>query len=97
MEAAALRIELRVPGSRSLKEKRSVIRPIVEGLRRSASLSVAEVGHHDSWQRATLGVAIVAPDPRRLDRLVESVRRYVDDCMEVEVLEMAMSVLEEPV
>lgn len=97
MEAAALRIELRLPDSRSLKAKRSAVRPIVEGLRRTVSASVAEVDHHDSWQRSTIGVALVAPDPRHLDRLVEIVRRYVDERMDVEVLEMAMSVLEEPV
>lgn len=96
MHAAALRIELRVRQARSLKEKRSTLRPIVEGLRRLASVSVAEVDHHDAWQRAAVGVALVAPDASRLGDLIEAVRRYVDRCLDVEVLEVAVGYLEDP-
>ncbi len=95
MHAAALRIELRLRDVRSLKAKRSVLRPVVEGMRRMASLSVAEVGRHDSWQRASLGVAVVAPDAAQLERLLESVRRYLDEQLEVEVLEMSVGYLEQ--
>jgi uncharacterized protein len=48
MMAAALRIELRFPNAHSLKEKRSLLKPLVEGLRLRAG--VAEVGFQDSWQ-----------------------------------------------
>lgn len=97
MDAAALRIELRIPEARSLKAKRAALRPVVEGLRNLASVSVAEVDHHDAWQRSTIGVAVVASDPRRLDRLLDAVRRYVDDRLEVEVVEMGLAFLEDPV
>jgi uncharacterized protein YlxP (DUF503 family) len=97
MEAAALRIELRIPEARSLKAKRAALRPVVEGLRNLASVSVAEVDHHDAWQRSTIGVAVVASDPPRLDRLIESVRRYVDGQLDVEVVEMGLAFLEDPV
>lgn len=97
MDAAALRIELRIPEARSLKAKRAALRPIVEGLRSLASVSVAEVDHHDAWQRSTIGVAVVASDARRLDRLLDAVRRYVDDRLDVEVVEMGLAFLEDPV
>lgn len=96
MWAAALRISLRVPDVRSLKAKRSVLRPHVERLRRLASLSVAEVDHHDAWQLATLGVAVVAPDGRALESLIARVRDYVDRQNDIEVFEIAISYLEEP-
>lgn len=96
MYAALLRIELRIPDVRSLKAKRRVVRPIVEGLRRVASLSVAEVDHHDVWQRSTVGVALVAPDARHLERLIDEIRRYLDLCYEAEVIEMGVSFLEDP-
>ena len=95
MRAAALRIEIRLPDRHSLKEKRSGLRPIIEGLRRLASLSVAEVDHHDSWQRASIGVSAVAADSAQLERLLESVKRFVDDLVEVEVVEMSVSYWEE--
>ena len=96
MHAAALRIELRIPDSQSLKEKRRVLRPIVDGLRTRVSVSVAEIDRHDSWQRATLGVALVAPGATRLDRLIDVVHDYVDGQDLVEVIMFETAYLEEP-
>lgn len=95
MRAAALRFELLLPQSHSLKEKRAVIRPLIEGLRRRISVSVSEVGHHDAWQRTVVGVAVVAPDSGRLESLLEGVRRYVDDYLEVEVCDVSVFYLED--
>jgi len=96
MRAAALRVELHLPNPQSLKEKRAVLRPFVEGIRRLGSYSVAEVGHHDLWQRATVGVAIAAPDGRSLAMQISKLRRYLDAQLEVEVLDVLISELEEP-
>ncbi len=94
MIVAALRFELHVPDSESLKSKRAVIRPLIEGLRRTASVSVSEVDHHDTWQRCAIGVALVTPDPGSMDTLVERVRRYVDENMEVHVLDCSVTFVE---
>ncbi|MDH3518785.1 MAG: DUF503 domain-containing protein [Acidimicrobiia bacterium] len=96
MHAAALRIELRIPLANSLKAKRGVVRPLVEGLRRVASLSVSEIERHESWQLSTLGVAIVAPDAGHLERLIGEVQSYLDGCTDLEVIEIRASYLEEP-
>ena len=96
MHAAALRIEVHIGESNSLKEKRKVVRPFVEGLRHLASLSVAEVDHHDTWQRAAIGVAVVAPDARELERLIDRIRRYVDDQVELSVVEVTVTYMEDP-
>ncbi len=96
MWACAIRIDLRLPAVQSLKEKRAVLRPHVERLRRLASLSVAEVDGHDFWQRAGLGVAMVAPSRSHLDSLVEKVRRYLDHQNDIEVIEWSITYLEEP-
>ncbi|MGH8913134.1 MAG: DUF503 domain-containing protein [Acidimicrobiia bacterium] len=96
MRVAALRVELHIPDPQSLKEKRAVLRPIIEGLRRLGSYSVAEVDHHDSWQRAAVGIAIVAPDGEGLARQISRVRGYLEGQLEVEVLDVLMSELEKP-
>ncbi len=96
MRAAALRVELHLPACQSLKEKRAVLRPLIEGMRRLGSFSVAEVGHHDKWQRAAVGIAIAAPDGESLAMQVAKLRRYLDSQLEVEVLDVRMSELEEP-
>lgn len=96
MQACALRLELRIPEVRSLKGKRAVLRPHIERVRRQVSVSVAEVANHEYWQRATIGVAIVAPDPAQLDSLIDRVGHYFDSQIDVELVEMSVSYLEEP-
>ena len=96
MRVAALRVEIHIPHPQSLKEKRAVLRPAVEGLRRLGSYSVAEVGRHDDWQRATIGVAVVAPDGRSLGMQADRIRRYLDSRLDMEVLDVFWSELEVP-
>ena len=96
MWASAIRIELRIPNVRSLKAKRAVLRPHIERLRRMASLSVAEIDRHDTWQRATVGVAVVAPDRHSLESIIGKIRHYVDSQMDIELVEVRISYLEEP-
>ncbi len=87
MHAAAVCFDLHVPESRSLKAKRAAIRPIVDGLRHKYRVSVAEVDHHDQWQRAAVAVAVVAESDRQLHDVLENVRRFVDTRPDVELLE----------
>jgi uncharacterized protein YlxP (DUF503 family) len=96
MRVAALRVELHLPTPQSLKEKRAVLRPLIEGIRRLGSYSVAEVDHHDHWQRASVGVAIAATDGPSLAMQISRLRRYLDAQLEVEVLDVLISELEEP-
>jgi uncharacterized protein YlxP (DUF503 family) len=96
MRVAALRVELHLATSQSLKEKRALLRPFIEGIRRLGSYSVSEVDHHDRWQRAAVGIAIVAPDGEGLAMQVSKLRRYLDKQLEVDVLEVLINELEEP-
>jgi uncharacterized protein YlxP (DUF503 family) len=97
MRAAALRVGLHLPSPQSLKAKRAILRPVIEGIKRLGSFSVAEVDHHDRWQRADLGVAIVARDGESLAVQIAKLRRYLDTRLEVEVLAIQISELEDPV
>lgn len=96
MRVAALRVEIHLPTPQSLKQKRSLLRPTIEGIRRLGSYSVAEVDHHDDWQLATIGVAIAAPDGASLGMQIAKLRRYLDSRLEIEVLDIFESELEEP-
>lgn len=96
MHAAAVRVDLRLPACASLKEKRRRLRPILEHLRRRMELSVAEVDHHDAWQRSAIGVAVVAPRAGRLDEVVERLRGWFLAQDDVEVVDFEISHLERP-
>lgn len=95
MHAAAIRIDLRVPESQSLKAKRAVLRPVIARLEK-LRVAVAEVGHQNAWQLATVGVAVVAPQRGRLDAMVEEVKRSLVVDPRLEVLDVAISYLERP-
>ena len=57
-----MRLALDIPGARSLKDKRQVVRSFKERVRARLGVSIAEVAHHDKLQRATFGVAVVSSD-----------------------------------
>lgn len=78
MFVGVVRIELHLPASTSLKEKRSVIQGLKERIRQRTHASVAEVDHQDLWQRAALGVALVSGEKGQLDRTLQAVRTLVD-------------------
>lgn len=94
MHAAAVRFELFVPESRSLKTKRAAIRPIVDGLRHRHHVSVAEVDHQDTWQRAAIAVAVVAESDGHLREVLASVERLVANAPNVELLDVETAWLE---
>jgi uncharacterized protein YlxP (DUF503 family) len=67
MVVGLLTIEMHVPGARSLKDKRMVLRRIKDRLRKF-NVAVAEVDHQDLWQRAALAVVTVSSDQHHADR-----------------------------
>jgi uncharacterized protein len=67
MVVGLLTVELHVPGSRSLKDKRMVLRRIKDRLK-TFNVAVAEVAHHEVWQRAALAVVTVSTEQAHADR-----------------------------
>jgi Uncharacterized protein conserved in bacteria len=94
VHAAAVCFDLHVPESRSLKAKRAVIRPVVDGLRHRFHVSVAEVDHLDQWQRAAIGVAVVSASISQIEQVLASVERFVDTADGVELLDVDRAWLE---
>ncbi len=95
LHAVAIRIGLHINESQSLKSKRSVLRPLLARLEK-LRVSVAEIGHQDSWQEATIAVAAVASDAGRLAGTIETVKRIAYADPRIEVTSIEVSHLEEP-
>jgi uncharacterized protein YlxP (DUF503 family) len=87
MVVGVVRIELHLPGSRSLKDKRQVVRSLKERLRERVHASVAEVEHQDLWQRAALGLAVVAADGGQVRERLGLARSIVDSYLQAQVLD----------
>lgn len=73
-----LSLELHFPENHSLKGKRKELLSVKAQLARRFGASVAEVDHHDLWQRAGLTVACVAREYREAERLLAEAERYLN-------------------
>lgn len=80
-------IMLHIPESQSLKDKRRVLRSLKDKLRQEFNLSVAEVGDHDLWQRAELGLAAVANEGSFADQVLAKAVDMIRGRDDVELLD----------
>jgi uncharacterized protein len=88
------RFELHLPHARSLKEKRKVVKGLVDRLHERYRVSVMESGFHDLHQRAEVAVAYLAGSERELDRMAAEMRRLVEDAPEAMVSQWDDDVME---
>ena len=86
MLTATTRFDLRVPACGSLKAKRHVVKSLTAALRSRFNVSVAEVDHHDLWQRTAIAVAAVAREQYHARRVMHEVERFVERWAEVEII-----------
>ena len=77
MVVGHLSIELHIPGARSLKDKRMVLRRVKDRIRKF-NVAVAEVDHHDLWQRAGISVVTVSHDQQHADRELAAVATEIE-------------------
>ena len=86
-------IELYIPGTFSLKEKRFILQSIKKRIQNQFNVSIAEVDFHDKWQRSCLGIACVSNDRRFLDKTLTNVTNAVQRENRVEILNQIIEIL----
>ena len=77
MVVGLLSVELHIPGATSLKDKRMVVRGIKDRLKKF-NVAVAEIEHHDLWQRAGLGVVTISTTQAHVDRELAAVAEEIE-------------------
>ncbi|MEZ4653601.1 MAG: DUF503 domain-containing protein [Candidatus Eisenbacteria bacterium] len=82
------RLEILIPQSQSLKEKRSILNRLKDRLSHRFHCSIAEVDHQDLWQRAALGVALVVSGPEEGGNALAAIRREIEQDMRVVVVDV---------
>ena len=87
MFVLALEVDLHIGHAQSLKDKRGVVRSIVDGARHRYHVAAAEVGDHNLWQRAQLGFAAVSNTQQHTTELIDEVSRFVWSFPEISVLD----------
>ncbi|RMF82262.1 MAG: DUF503 domain-containing protein [Chloroflexi bacterium] len=71
-------IELHLPGIASLKQKRSVIKPLLSRIHKTFNVSSAEIDAHDVWQSAVIGIAVVSNSTVHARRVLNNILRWIE-------------------
>ena len=77
MQVAVCRLTLHINSSHSLKEKRRVVQSLRQRLSDRFGLAVAEVDNQDTWQLATLGLAVVGGSRAQVQSVMDKALEYV--------------------
>lgn len=81
-----MRLEVRFPAAQSLKAKRALLRPLLDGGRHRFPVAMAEVDHQDSWQRSAVGVASVSSTATKAAQVLDDVERFAWTLPDLEIL-----------
>jgi uncharacterized protein YlxP (DUF503 family) len=79
MFIGAGRIELELPESSSLKDKRQVLRSVIARVRNRFNVAIAVVDYQESWRNAALGIVCVSGSASHARAMIESVTAYIDE------------------
>ena len=93
MVIGVLTVSLEIPGSNSLKDKRQVLRSLLDGLRLKYNISASELDNLDSWRRATIGLAIVSNDKVFANQVLNSAMGRVESEPRVTALDYTLEFL----
>ncbi len=96
MDVLVARVELLIPNADSLKAKRAVIQSLVRRIDGWNGICAAEVGQQELWQRAELGMAVVADGPARCSEVMDLAERRVWTTADIEVISFETSWWEAP-
>lgn len=86
MHVGALSMDLHLPTTVSLKDKRAVVRHLLDTAQHRYRVSAAEVDHRDLTQRAAIGFATVSGDPSHVQDVLDKIERFVWSHPELVVL-----------
>jgi uncharacterized protein YlxP (DUF503 family) len=93
MHVGTLTVTLYLHAAESLKDKRQVLKSLIETTRNKFNVSIAEVDDLDAWRRATIGIACVSNDVRFLNGVLDKVVNALESNPAVEVGEVDLELL----
>lgn len=78
MPVGLLTLELHLPEAQSLKDKRQVLRSLKDRLRGQFNVAVAELEHHDVWQRSVVGIVTISNEEGHVEESLQHVLAEAD-------------------
>ncbi|MGD0352602.1 MAG: DUF503 domain-containing protein [Dehalococcoidia bacterium] len=97
MNVGICRIKLHISESRSLKDKRRIVKSVVSRLSNQYNISIAEVDDQDLWQLVTLGIACVSNQSQHVDETLSKVMAFItNNYPELEIVDHQTEILSGP-
>lgn len=93
MVIGLLRLEFFLPGARSLKDKRMVLKSLKDRLRARFNVAVAELDFQDVWQRARVGIVTLSEERAFVEKVLNAVLRDVEAKADAEVVGRSLEYL----
>jgi hypothetical protein len=93
MIVGALKVDIRIPGADSLKEKRHVLRSLKDNIRNKFNVAVSEVGFQDTWRRSAIGIAGVSSDRLFIEKEMARALKYIESRGDVDVIDASLEII----
>ncbi len=93
MVIGVCRLHLRIPENHSLKEKRHVVRKVIDRVRHRFNVAISEVEDNDLWQRAQIGFCTVGNDRRFVNSSLDKIIDFIEKMYLAEVIESEMEII----
>lgn len=93
MIVGLMTVELHIGGAVTLKDKRRVLKSIIDRTRSRFNVSIAEVDNQDLWQRATLGVAVVSNASSHVNQMLQTVIHSIEANGEADLMDYSVEIL----
>jgi len=87
------KLDLRIPENHSLKEKRHVLRKLIDRVRTRFNVAISEVGDNDLWQRAQMGFCTVGNDRRHINSSLDKVIYFIEQMNLVEMVRTEIEII----
>ena len=93
MTVGVARVSFHLHGNRSLKEKRRIVKSLIEKSKHRFNVAIAEVGDQDLHQRSTIGIAVVGNDSRLLNSLLDQIITYMDSLQLADLIDQEIELI----
>lgn len=86
-------IELIIYNANSLKEKRHVIKSIIERLKNRFNISICEVGEQDKWQKSIIGLCTLSNSSKLVNETIDKIIDFMDNDSRIEIIDIQRETL----
>lgn len=87
------KVELYIPTAQSLKDKRGVVKSLVQRIRNKFNVSVCELGKNDIWKNAVIGLAVISKDKEIIDQTYTALEKFFEEAGDFLVIRYEVEIL----